>query len=771
MKTNLFASILFVLLCLTTQAQDVNIPDANFLKALISSGVDTNNDGKIQVSEASVVTALNIENKFIASLNGIEAFTALTDLNCSRNPLSTLNLSKNSALTNLACSFNYLSTLDISKNAALISLDCSLNQLNSLDLSKNTLTELDCSYNQLTSLDISKNTALTKLYCNNNQLSTLDVNNNTLKRLKCSQNQLSTLDISNCNALTLLDCYSNKLSTLDVSKNGSLNFLDCSANQLTTLDVSKNTFLILFGCFNNQLSTLDINKNTKLEAMYIYNNPLKCISFLPKSIYSIKKDASLCLPNLPNSTFTLSDEKNNFQPKILCTEAYNSTNQCTSYPNISGRIYIDVNNDKQYTLGTDYPMPNASVSSISETNTDIFGKYGFKVDNLNQTYTIQPALPDGWLSTPISDTVSFKTMGEVSEGKDFIVTPPVLNDVWVEASPVTFARPGFVVKYQVKVKNLGGTVQTSTVQLNYPAYFTFISSIPAGNNINTTHTWSAANLLPFEERIFTIEFTLSAETPLGTELVSTANISIPNDGNLANNVSEIKQTVRGSYDPNDKLLNKGNTVLRSAIQAQEDFVYTIRFQNTGTDTAFRVIIRDTLALNKFDLKSMQSLASSHPYTLKYEGNFLNWTFNDILLPDSITDKVGSNGFVKFKIKPLSTLAVDEEINNKAAIYFDFNKAVITNTVNTRVSLTNSLSDNTTPTTQIFPNPGNGLFTVKGVNDAYIQVLTATGNTIHTQNITDSGVLDLRSYAKGIYCLKIQTANKTEMSKVVIELGD
>ena len=107
----------------------------------------------------------------------------------------------------------------MSKNTALTELYCYYNQLTSLDVSKNTaLTELYCYYNQLTALDVSKNTALDYLDCSNNQLASLDVSRNTaLKYLYCEANQLTSLDVSKNQALTFLACYGNKLAVLDVS--------------------------------------------------------------------------------------------------------------------------------------------------------------------------------------------------------------------------------------------------------------------------------------------------------------------------------------------------------------------------------------------------------------------------------------------------------------------------------------------------------------------------------------------------------------------------
>ena len=158
----------------------------------------------------------------------------VTELYCSYNQLTALDVSKNTALKGLFCYNNQLTALDVSKNTALTTLSCSNNQLTALDVSKNTaLTELDCFNNQLTTLDISQNTALTTLYCSKNQLTALDVSKNTeLTGLSCSDNQLTTLDVSQNTALTTLYCSKNQLTALDVSKNTELGTLNCRGNQI-----------------------------------------------------------------------------------------------------------------------------------------------------------------------------------------------------------------------------------------------------------------------------------------------------------------------------------------------------------------------------------------------------------------------------------------------------------------------------------------------------------------------------------------------------------
>ncbi len=186
-------------------------PDANFRNYLLSQSFGS--DGILTYNEMTEVTSIDVSSKSIRSLKGIEYFTALKELYCSGNKLTSLDVSKNTELLELYCYSNQLTSLDVSKNTALTRLDCSGNQLTSLDVTKNTaLTKLWCGGNQLTSLDVSKNTALTELWCNSNQLTSLDVSKNTaLWYLYCYNNQLTSLDVSKNTALLSLHCYQNQI--------------------------------------------------------------------------------------------------------------------------------------------------------------------------------------------------------------------------------------------------------------------------------------------------------------------------------------------------------------------------------------------------------------------------------------------------------------------------------------------------------------------------------------------------------------------------------
>lgn len=173
----LLAVFTFCLSAIFVQAQSpVIIKDNSFKAALIEAGVDKNSDGKIQSQEALLVESINVKNKNIISLDGIQAFVNLKYLICSANQIESLDLSKNLKLSKFNCSNNLLKVLDVSKNTNLTVLYCRSNKLAGLNLVKNTnLQELECGGNALTALDVSKNTKLTMVDCNTNPLTTIKV--------------------------------------------------------------------------------------------------------------------------------------------------------------------------------------------------------------------------------------------------------------------------------------------------------------------------------------------------------------------------------------------------------------------------------------------------------------------------------------------------------------------------------------------------------------------------------------------------------------------
>ena len=264
------------------EINETNFPDKHFRNYIIENLHPSGNTSTgYYMTEAQVkqITRIDVEYCHISSMAGIGYFTALKELRCGFNNLTSLDVSKNVALRDLSCHANLLTALNVSGNTELFFLDCGPNQLTALDVSHNPeLRYLYCWSNQLTSMDVSKNTALESLNCGDNKLTKLDVSGNpVLRELLCNGNQLTTLDMSNNEALIGLWCYDNRLTALDVSKNAALNTLWCYNNQLTALDVSKSTALTELSCFDNKLTVLDIHNSTALIRVNCSNNQLTAL--------------------------------------------------------------------------------------------------------------------------------------------------------------------------------------------------------------------------------------------------------------------------------------------------------------------------------------------------------------------------------------------------------------------------------------------------------------------------------------------------------------
>jgi hypothetical protein len=136
----------------------------------------------------------------------------------------------------------------------------------------------------------------------------------------------------------------------------------------------------------------------------------------------------------------------------------------------------------------------------------------------------------------------------------------------------------------------------------------------------------------------------------------------------------------GPYDPNDKLAFPGGMYLAHFIEDTDELTYLIRFQNIGNDTAFTVVVRDTLSPYLNPATLVPGAASAAYRFRLYGHNIAEWTFPDIRLPDSTTDPAASHGFLQFKIQQQPFNGAGTRIENSAAIWFDFNAPVRTNTV-------------------------------------------------------------------------------------------
>lgn len=186
----------------------------------------------------------------------------------------------------------------------------------------------------------------------------------------------------------------------------------------------------------------------------------------------------------------------------------------------------------------------------------------------------------------------------------------------------------------------------------------------------------------------------------------------------------------GSYDPNDKQGFPTGYGEQHFIEPGTDIEYLIRFQNTGTDTAFTVVIRDTLS-PLLDPTSIEPGASSHDYRFElYGSGILRFTFDHIMLPDSNVNEPLSHGFVKFRVKQRDNNPLGSLIENRAGIYFDFNAPIITNTTRHTLGVSfieidpvNGLRPGhpAMPSIKVYPNPfeETALFELENIQSTHL----------------------------------------------------
>ena len=348
-----------------------------------------------------------------------------------------------------------------------------------------------------------------------------------------------------------------------------------------------------------------------------------------------------------------------------------------------------------------------NLDGVKNNNESLFANGVLKVERLNDSFNL---ITDGhykidcdtgssilsyfaqsnYYVTQPSEHASYFSDYNQNDTVYFAVQPIAnQNDVQVSLFAISEARPGFDVVYKITYENVGTTdFPNGTIQLIKDKRLNLISSTPdyvsaAGDTIK----WNYTNLNAGDTGSVIINFRLVVPPAVnaGDTLFSCVHMNIDEDLTPRNNRDTLNQIVIASLDPNDKSENHAGSISKSNIISGDYLTYTIRFQNTGTDTAFNIIIRDTLS-NKLDWSTLQMVDASDDYQLNIKnGNKCVWYFNNILLPDSNVNEPASHGYIVYRIKPKSTLVSGDVINNSAGIYFDYNLPVQTNIAKTVVS--------------------------------------------------------------------------------------
>ena len=782
-------TLLVLLFTGIVKAQIVSIPDANFKALLLASNatdgiamdtsfghieVDTNQDGEIQLSEAQMVYAIDIQTAAINSLEGIGSFTNLGWFRCLNTNIATVDLSQNTNLTKLQLNDNQLTSLDVTMLTGLQWLTCSNNQLTTLNvLPLVNLTLLDCRSNLLTGLNVSTLAALTEFDCSRNLISAIDVSALTnVTQLVLQNNDLNTIDVSLLSNLLYLYVGVNHLTTLDISALQNLTIVDASFNQLTTLDCNNNTHLTFVGCSNNNLETLFIKNGAiegELNNQYVFSNN-------PSLTYICADD---------NQIESIQNELNSIGNTITVVGSYCTVPPGGAYSTVTGIVHFDADTngcDSNDAVQSLIKMTLNVGANQGSTFTNTAGNYTFFVQNVN-ILTIAPNIenPSFFTLTP-SQVVISSPLNPVSTA-DFCIAPNgVHRDLEIVLTPIIPARPGFDAVYKIVYKNKGNQVMSDSAGIIFSYNPSIMSVVDTSEPITATGSESInfgyANLNPFESK--SIVITMHINSPIDTPPVSNGDIlhlsASIGPANLEetpdDNYFVLDQTVVGSFDPNEIVCLEGTNVAPTEIGKY--LHYNVQFENTGTASAVNIVVKDIIDPTQYDINSLRVLNASHPVYTRISGNVVEFIFEGIDLPAgrSTSDPVliGGHGNVLFKMKSINSLLIGDHVNNRADIFFDYNAPIATNDATTTFALLSNgqfIKDNSI---RVYPNPAKNNITIVADHVLQsIQLYDIQGRLLETTlNSATTTTLDISKRANGIYFIKASSTKGSTVEKIVKE---
>jgi uncharacterized repeat protein (TIGR01451 family) len=240
--------------------------------------------------------------------------------------------------------------------------------------------------------------------------------------------------------------------------------------------------------------------------------------------------------------------------------------------------------------------------------------------------------------------------------------------------------------------------------------------------------------------------------------------------------TDCRQNV-GAYDPNEKLANPVGFGTNRLIDQNTEIEYQINFQNEGSDTAFTVVLRDTIDRN-FNLTTLALGASSHKYSFSIEDkNTLKVTFDNINLTTKKQNETLSQGFVRYRIAQNLNVPLGTALKNRAGIYFDFNKPIMTNTVTHTIGKnfvkTVAVPDkeNSAIAVSVYPNPFREytIFELQNTDNQFftLRIYNQTGQLIHQKQSSSNQILFNEHLSKGVYFYTIEQNGKKANGKLLV----
>ncbi len=328
----------------------------------------------------------------------------------------------------------------------------------------------------------------------------------------------------------------------------------------------------------------------------------------------------------------------------------------------------------------------------------------------------------------------------------------------------------------INVDNFHNTPVSPVMSLDFGSNYGFASSIPpplsvVGNvatwNLGTT---TCMDIAPKMIHIH-LERPMPWLTPGDTVQMNYMVGPTTGDSNTANNAVIRIDTVKASFDPNDITVSPSGYIPSTSTLLQ----YTIRFENTGNDTAHNIFVLDTLS-EYLDVRTLHMLGASANMDIfidKQPGmNVVKFDFPNIMLPDSSHHGL-CDGMLVFTIQTKDGLADGTVIPHKVGIYFDDNEPIQTNTARNIVGIPTlgvaEVSKNSK--VEVYPNPVNSELTIKTEKGAYSSytITNSIGQVLMQQPLQGpKTAVDVKALAAGLYYVSLRGDGGNVVRKFVKE---
>lgn len=587
------------------------------------------------------------------------------------------------------------------------------------------------------------------------------------QNVKIDANGDGEIDQTEAATISALDVRNSSVTSLDgITYFSQLTALNCTENLVTEIDISSLLLLdILQADFNPNLVYLNI-KNGRIG----FNIPQ------PPPVPAGIGQASF--EQCYNLRYVCADDNKLADGQLYLSIFYsagyvNLNTYCSLAPGgtfytLSGTVTFDANQNG--CDASDSPYPNLKLSygiggALATSVSDSTGNYLTYFPS--GTYTVTPILynPAYFTISPASVTVTFPNAVNPTV-QNFCITANsgVHPDLDVTILPLSAARPGFNATYKIIYRNKGNQTESGVVTFGFnDAVADFVSAnVPVSDQILNYLNWNFTNLLPFESREITV--TLNINSPVAVPPVSSGyvlNFSAAIIGNLTDEFPQdnqfmFSQTVVNSMDPNDKTCLEGSTITSDRIG--KDVHYMIRFENTGTANAQNIVVKDLLDASKFDISSLAPISASHSFVTKISnGNKVEFFFENINLP---FDDAHNDGYIAFKIKTLPTLTVGDSFSNTAAIYFDYNFPIATNTATTTVSFLAQTDFAFENYCKVYPNPTKDILileTAKSIEVTSVNIYNTLGQLVLQIPLSQqTKSMDVSSLKTGSYLMQVNS---------------